>query len=76
MDTREPDREPERVGLAAPALRGEPDHYIDPSGLLVFTEAYHLKRGYCCGSGCRHCPWPEKPTGQPKPGRLKKEALE
>jgi Family of unknown function (DUF5522) len=24
---------------------------------VVFTEAYHLRRGYCCGSGCRHCPW-------------------
>ena len=23
---------------------------------LVFTAAYHLKRGYCCNSGCRHCP--------------------
>jgi hypothetical protein len=18
---------------------------------------YHLKRGYCCGNNCRHCPW-------------------
>ncbi|WP_273103257.1 DUF5522 domain-containing protein [Thermus antranikianii] len=18
------------------------------------------KRGYCCGSGCRHCPWREE----------------
>jgi hypothetical protein len=26
-------------------------------GLLVFTAAYHLKRGYCCGSACRHCPF-------------------
>ncbi len=24
---------------------------------LVFTEAYHRKRGYCCQSGCRHCPY-------------------
>jgi hypothetical protein len=24
---------------------------------MVFTEAYHLKRGICCGSGCRHCPY-------------------
>ena len=24
---------------------------------LVFTELYHLRRGYCCGSGCRHCPF-------------------
>jgi uncharacterized protein (TIGR00290 family) len=23
----------------------------------VFTTAYHLRRGYCCESGCRHCPY-------------------
>jgi len=23
----------------------------------VFTEQYHLKRGFCCGNTCRHCPW-------------------
>ena len=27
------------------------------NGFLVFTEAFHLKRGYCCKSGCRHCPY-------------------
>ncbi|MGC1296781.1 MAG: DUF5522 domain-containing protein [Alloacidobacterium sp.] len=32
------------------------DYYTD-GPYLVFTEAYHLKRGYCCESGCRHCPW-------------------
>ena len=24
---------------------------------LVFTAQYHLRRGYCCNSGCRHCPY-------------------
>ncbi|UQA61991.1 DUF5522 domain-containing protein [Polyangium aurulentum] len=24
---------------------------------VVFTSAYHLKRGYCCHSKCRHCPY-------------------
>ena len=34
------------------------DHYTDPvTGYLVFTELYHLRRGRCCGSGCRHCPF-------------------
>lgn len=33
------------------------DFYFEAGGLLVFTEAYHLRRGYCCGSGCRHCPY-------------------
>jgi hypothetical protein len=32
------------------------DYYME-NGFVVFTEAYHLKRGYCCKSGCRHCPY-------------------
>jgi len=24
---------------------------------IVFTETFLLKRGYCCESGCRHCPY-------------------
>jgi hypothetical protein len=36
---------------------GDPG-YLDPeSGLFVFTAAYHLERGRCCDSGCRHCPY-------------------
>jgi ABC-type Fe3+-hydroxamate transport system substrate-binding protein/diphthamide synthase (EF-2-diphthine--ammonia ligase) len=32
--------------------------YIDPAtGYTVFTEVAHKKRGKCCGSGCRHCPY-------------------
>ncbi|MFA7625524.1 MAG: DUF5522 domain-containing protein [Candidatus Kapaibacterium sp.] len=33
------------------------DYYFNSHGLMVFTEQYHLKRGYCCKSSCRHCPW-------------------
>jgi hypothetical protein len=33
------------------------DFYFDKSGLMVFTEKYHLQRGYCCGNDCRHCPF-------------------
>jgi hypothetical protein len=36
------------------------DEYYMENGLLVFTEAYHLRRGACCGSGCRHCPYKKK----------------
>ena len=32
-------------------------HYYLEDGYLVFTEHYHRSRGYCCGSGCRHCPY-------------------
>jgi hypothetical protein len=37
-------------------LKLNEDYYWE-NGLMVFTEAYHLKRGYCCKSGCRHCPY-------------------
>jgi len=33
------------------------DFYFNEEGLMVFTEAYHLKRGYCCKNKCKHCPW-------------------
>ncbi|PJC63461.1 MAG: hypothetical protein CO021_09350 [Deltaproteobacteria bacterium CG_4_9_14_0_2_um_filter_42_21] len=33
------------------------DYYINKEGNFVFTEAYHLKRGHCCESGCKHCPY-------------------
>jgi len=35
----------------------EVDYYLNEKGQLVFTEAYHLKRGYCCSNGCLHCPY-------------------
>lgn len=33
------------------------EYYYTPEGYIVFTEKHHLKRGYCCKSGCRHCPY-------------------
>ena len=36
-------------------VEGE-DFYIE-NGLYVFTREYLLKRGFCCQSGCRHCPY-------------------
>ncbi|MBW7875654.1 MAG: hypothetical protein H3C47_06690 [Candidatus Cloacimonetes bacterium] len=32
------------------------DYYIE-KGNWVFTAHYLQKRGYCCKSGCRHCPY-------------------
>lgn len=42
------------------------DFYME-GPYMVFTAAYHRKRGYCCGSGCRHCPYGE--TGELVPGK-------
>jgi hypothetical protein len=47
-----------------PALAPE-DFYME-GPYLVFTAAYHLKRGFCCGSGCRHCPY-RKDDAPPAP---------
>ena len=33
------------------------DFYLTKEGYKVFTEKYHLKRGYCCESSCKHCPY-------------------
>lgn len=35
----------------------EPEDFYYEGPYLVFTETYHLKRGYCCNSNCRHCPY-------------------
>lgn len=30
-------------------------HYYKENNYQVFTELYHLLRGYCCRNNCRHC---------------------
>lgn len=40
------------------ALRAGTDTYVDPrSGFSVLTAGFLMRRGACCGSGCRHCPY-------------------
>jgi Family of unknown function (DUF5522) len=34
-----------------------PEDFYFEGPYLVFTEIYHRKRGYCCNSDCRHCPY-------------------
>lgn len=38
-------------------IEGE-DFYREGTN-IVFTALYHLRRGQCCESGCRHCPYDE-----------------
>lgn len=33
------------------------DFYYNEEGNMVMTEKCHLNRGYCCGNGCKHCPY-------------------
>ena len=35
----------------------EGEDFYREGAFVVFTAAYHLRRGRCCGSGCRHCPY-------------------
>jgi len=52
--------------IPTPPLAPE-DFYFDGPN-LVFTAAYHLKRGSCCGSDCRHCPYRgAEPAAPPAP---------
>jgi len=61
MSNREPSSDknssslPGEEGDTGQSLAPEDFYYEGP--YLVFTAAYHLKRGYCCNSNCRHCPY-------------------
>jgi hypothetical protein len=44
----------------------EADYYVNEDGRVVFTASYLLKRGYCCGNGCRHCPYNYEAVPEPK----------
>ncbi|MDQ3805963.1 MAG: DUF5522 domain-containing protein [Acidobacteriota bacterium] len=35
----------------------EGEDFYREGAYVVFTARYHLRRGYCCESGCRHCPY-------------------
>ncbi|MDZ7733387.1 MAG: DUF5522 domain-containing protein [Acidimicrobiia bacterium] len=40
------------------ALEAGEEYYLDPvTGLLVMTARYLAGRGWCCDTGCRHCPY-------------------
>lgn len=48
----------EQVRVQSSKLVENVDYYFDKeSGLMVLTSFFHLKRGFCCGNGCRECPY-------------------
>ena len=52
--------------LHAAACLKHKDFYCDHN-LQVQTTLAHRRRGNCCGSGCRHCPWGfSKKTSNPR----------
>jgi hypothetical protein len=57
--------------LKAPMPLEEGKDYYLENGLFVLTEDFLIRRGYCCQSGCRHCPY-----GFPGRSRTGKEDAE
>ena len=49
------------------------DFYYDENDNMVLTANYHLNKGYCCGCGCRHCPFEYENVPQPRRTLLLKE---
>ncbi|MBP1652551.1 MAG: hypothetical protein H6Q26_2708 [Bacteroidetes bacterium] len=48
-----------------PQLKEGIDFYYNEDGYVVLTAAFLLKRGYCCGNGCRHCPYDYEKVPEP-----------
>lgn len=53
-------------------VEGE-DMYFNPNGYMVFTKEYLLERNYCCGNGCKHCPYEYKMVPEPRKSLLLKQ---
>jgi len=45
-------------------------YYLNEDGLIVFTEKYLREKGYCCGNGCKHCPYQYENVPEPKKSEL------
>jgi Family of unknown function (DUF5522) len=46
------------------------DYYYNEQGYIVLTEKYHLQKGFCCGNGCKHCPYNYINVPQPQQTKL------
>ncbi|RYY47746.1 MAG: hypothetical protein EOO06_11870 [Chitinophagaceae bacterium] len=51
-------------------LKEGEDYYFNEAGLMVLTETFHLKKGFCCGNGCIHCPYNYVNVAEPKRSEL------
>jgi hypothetical protein len=50
--------DPHIAAVHAKAMADGEDGYLDPTtGFVVFTADFLERRGFCCGNGCRHCPY-------------------
>jgi biotin synthase-like enzyme len=56
-------------------LKEQEDYYLNEDGNFVFTENYHLKRGFCCKNVCKHCPWSYKKKNRSKKSQAKEDLI-
>ena len=54
-------------------LKEGEDYYFNEAGLMVLTEKFHLKKGFCCGNGCLHCPYDYRNVPEPKRTELQRK---
>ena len=45
-------------------------YYVNEDGWVVLTATYLLERGYCCGNGCKHCPYAYENVPEPRRSEL------
>jgi len=48
-------------------------YYLNEKGLVTLTAKYLLQRGYCCGNGCKHCPYHYEAVPEPRRSDLLKQ---
>ena len=48
-------------------------YYVNDDGYVVLTAQFLLERGYCCGNGCRHCPFSYENVPEPQKSLLLKD---
>jgi len=56
VDMNDSDQDAEGATPQEAELQEGIDYYLE-DGLFVFTARFLRDRGYCCESGCRHCPY-------------------
>lgn len=60
------DEQVKQLLTETPKQNSEINFYYDEHGNTVFTAKYHLNKGFCCGNGCRHCPYHYENVPEPK----------
>jgi len=56
--------------MSQPELIEGVHFYINKDGYIIFTEKYHLEKGFCCGMGCLHCPYNYENIPEPRKSEL------